>query len=80
MNESDDRVVFKVGKVVTKEWALANSSFNSMAWVRCASDNVLYKSDAKNSKINVLHALQALSFTKERMQKLFDFTFENYLG
>ena len=27
VNESDDRVVFKVGKVVTKEWALANSSF-----------------------------------------------------
>ena len=27
VNESDDMVVFKVGKVVTKEWALANSSF-----------------------------------------------------
>ena len=54
VDEKDDREVDKVRKVVTKEWAKANSdenrffrfscrgnsSFNSIAWIRCASGNV----------------------------------------
>ena len=54
VDEKDDREVYKKRKVVTKEWTKANSdetrffrfscrgnsSFNSIAWIRCASSNV----------------------------------------